>query len=640
MDLRRKLAALLESEGIGKSGRKNRLIAALSQMMESMDQPVPDLGSRVPAVAVGVLRAEEPKDESQWRCKVPTCSGSYHPLIKCLPFLQMPAEERGELVALSDLCRGCLTPGHGTTVQACPLRDELDGPCAKPKCKRAHHQLLHVDGKQSRCPHQYLRGDAAASKQRYAQAAVAATRTVHQPPVQLVTQRIKKAAGKSCLAFWDNRSQVTLTTHKAAREMGLEPIPGPPLNLTGVGDSQKTRSTVRYKVPLVNTRGRTVEVAAYGKDHIMAPLEAVSPAWMRAAFPEAPTRGLEAACGRVDLLIGQDNLRLFPVEYKRVENAALHRSFFGTGWIASGRPPGPGDPATGAEMATGAGMRTSAEEAASKEEAVNEGKPAHTATMDKPAKPPDRLGEQFTVIGTVCVQKPEEPVELQEPEEREEPEEDPAWDEWPPDGNNRPLPSHEDRSRRCGAENAAEEDAVTALLEEEARENCEPEPRRIVLTLENIAARGKSTRAILEKQADVEEPRGMQRAREDGTAAEADTVGVRRGAVRFAEDAKMDPSNCLMETLVLRENQEGIRIRRSPGDCAKHLPWVLERVFLQTSCGPCSGEQGRCASSDVRGNSGRCVSGNAPGSRDQYVRGNAGGDRSRCASSQVRGNGG
>jgi hypothetical protein len=44
----------------------------------------------------------------------------------------------------------------------------------------------------------------------------------------------------------------------------------------------------------------------------------------------------------------------------------------------------------------------------------------------------------------------------------------------------------------------------------------------------------------------------------------------------------VDPSNCLMETLVLRENQEGVRIRRSPGDYAKHLPWDLERVFLQT----------------------------------------------------------
>ncbi len=167
----------------------------------------------------------------------------------------------------------------------------------------------------------------------------------------------------------------------------------------GMGDSQKTRSTVRYKVPLFDTGGRTVEMAAYGMDHIMSPLEAVDSTWMRAVFPEALTGGLEAASGRVDLLIGQDNYRLFPVEHRRVENAALHWSCFGTGWIASGTQPGQGDLATGAEKTISAGVRTSveaatgAEEATSEQAAVNKGKPAHIATMDKPAKPPDRLDE-------------------------------------------------------------------------------------------------------------------------------------------------------------------------------------------------------------------------------------------------------
>ncbi len=201
------------------------------------------------------------------------------------------------------------------------------------------------------------------------------------------------------MAFWDTGSQVTLVTHKAAKEMGLKPTLGPPLNLMGVGNSQKTRSRVRYKVPLVNTGGRTEEVTAYGVSHIMAPLETVDPMLMRAVSPEAPTGGIEAASGGVDLLIEHDNLRLFPVEHRRLEDAALHRSRFGTGWIASWRPPGPGDPATGAEMtastkeATSAQEATSAEEATSKEAAVNEGKPAHITAMDKPAEPPDRLDE-------------------------------------------------------------------------------------------------------------------------------------------------------------------------------------------------------------------------------------------------------
>jgi hypothetical protein len=192
---------------------------------------------------------------------------------------------------------------------------------------------------------------------------------------------------------------VTLTTHKAAKEMGLKPIPGEPLNLMCVGGSQKTKSTVRYKIPLFDTGGRAVEVTAYGTDHIKAPLEAADSTWMRAVFPGVPTGGIEAASDRDDLLIGLDNGKLFPVEHSRVQDAMLQQSRFGTGWIASGRPPGQGDPATSAEAATGAEEAASAEAATSAEAAGSA-----EATMDKPAKPADRLDEQSAVSSAVCVQ--------------------------------------------------------------------------------------------------------------------------------------------------------------------------------------------------------------------------------------------
>jgi hypothetical protein len=65
----------------------------------------------------------------------------------------------------------------------------------------------------------------------------------------------------------------------------------------------------------------------------MSPLETVDLSLMKAAFPEFPTNGLEAATGEVRLLMGQDNLGLFPVVPRRLENTALH-IWFGTGWIA------------------------------------------------------------------------------------------------------------------------------------------------------------------------------------------------------------------------------------------------------------------------------------------------------------------
>jgi hypothetical protein len=141
------------------------------------------------------------------------------------------------------------------------------------------------------------------------------------------------------LVFWDTGSQVTLVTHKVAQAMGLPAIPGSPLRLEGIGDGHRPRSTTRFKVPLVDTGGRVITVTAYGVDNIMSPLRGGDITLMRKAFPEVPTGGLVPAAGEVGLLMGQDNLSLFPTERRRVGNAALYMSRFGTGWIASGKPP-------------------------------------------------------------------------------------------------------------------------------------------------------------------------------------------------------------------------------------------------------------------------------------------------------------
>ncbi len=139
--------------------------------------------------------------------------------------------------------------------------------------------------------------------------------------------------------FWDTGSQVTLITYKAAQAMDLPAIPGSPLRLEGIGNGHRPRAATRFKVPLVDTGGRVTTVTAYGVDSIMSPLGGGDITLMREAFPEVPTGGLVPAAGEVSLLMGQDNLSLFPTERRRVGNASLYMSRFGTGWIASGKPP-------------------------------------------------------------------------------------------------------------------------------------------------------------------------------------------------------------------------------------------------------------------------------------------------------------
>jgi hypothetical protein len=110
---------------------------------------------------------------------------------------------------------------------------------------------------------------------------------------------------------------VTLVTQKMARALGLAAIPSSPLRLEGIGEGHRPRAETRFKVPLVDTGGRT-----------MSPLMGGDAALMRETFPEVPAGGLVSASGEVSLLISKDNLSLFPTERRRVGNAALYMSRF------------------------------------------------------------------------------------------------------------------------------------------------------------------------------------------------------------------------------------------------------------------------------------------------------------------------
>jgi hypothetical protein len=153
---------------------------------------------------------------------------------------------------------------------------------------------------------------------------------------QLAAQWIRTPKGGPCLAFWDTGSQVTLITNRAVRAMGLQAVPSPFVRLHCVGNERGTTAKARYKVPLLDIGGRVVTLLAFGIENIMSPSQEGDLASMKAAFPEVPPGGLVTAGGEVSLLVGQDNLSLFPVEKRRVGDAALYGSRFGTGYIASG----------------------------------------------------------------------------------------------------------------------------------------------------------------------------------------------------------------------------------------------------------------------------------------------------------------
>jgi hypothetical protein len=236
----------------------------------------------------------------------------------------MEPEERLRLADLHSLCLGCLTLGHGRAARACPYEEERADACKRAACRRRHHHLLHVEERKAkRSPGESLS---------------ARPPSPHEDPtptedlgceVQLVAQWVSTKGGAPALVFWDTGSQVTLVTQKMTRTLGLAAIPSSPLRLEGIVEGHRPRAATRFKIPLVDTGGRTIAVTAYGVDVIMSPLVGGDATPMRETFPEVPAGGLVSASGEVSL---------FPVERRRVGNAALYMSRFGTGWIASGRP--------------------------------------------------------------------------------------------------------------------------------------------------------------------------------------------------------------------------------------------------------------------------------------------------------------
>jgi hypothetical protein len=299
-----------------------------------MGEPSSDGDSEYTTDNKVVVGSQRTTSENRWACKVPSCTGRFHRLKDCRLFHKMDPEDRFKLADHHSLCLGCLTPGHGRTARSCPYEEERADACKGTACRRRHHYLLHVEQRKA--------------KKGSGRSPPAQPPTLLEDPtptedlgceVQLVAQWVSTKGGVPALVFWDTDSQVTLITQKMAHALGLAAIPSSPLRLEGIGEGHRPRAATRFKVPLVDTGGRAIAMTAYGVDVIMSPLMGGDITLMRETFPEVTAGSLVSASGEVSLLMGQDNLSLFPTERRRVGNAALYMSRFGTGWIASGRPP-------------------------------------------------------------------------------------------------------------------------------------------------------------------------------------------------------------------------------------------------------------------------------------------------------------
>jgi hypothetical protein len=128
--------------------------------------------------------------------------------------------------------------------------------------------------------------------------------------------------GEDLIAFWDSGSQVTMLTHRKAAAAGLMPEAADPLVVKGF----RSEECCWRRVTMSTKDGDMHTLFAYGMDEIVTDVNSGLGREAAAAFPQVEWEDVKGMAGRVDLLLGFDNMGCFPVEADRKGSLALWSS--------------------------------------------------------------------------------------------------------------------------------------------------------------------------------------------------------------------------------------------------------------------------------------------------------------------------
>ena len=154
-------------------------------------------------------------------------------------------------------------------------------------------------------------------------------------PIQEV---MVEGQNKSCNLLYDSGSNVNLIRHAYAKELGLSgSTVSQSLQVTGREPEQL--QTVLYNIPLRRASGEIKNITAYGIPDITANLTPVNLAPIIIFFSGIRLKDIQRPTGKVDLLLGVHEARLFPKSLDSHDNLLLQTSVFGSGLVLSGYHP-------------------------------------------------------------------------------------------------------------------------------------------------------------------------------------------------------------------------------------------------------------------------------------------------------------
>lgn len=240
-----------------------------------------------------------------------------HTTSECKEFQKLPISGGGGKYEHLKQVNACFVCFGDHLQQNCPNKK----PCSSCGSEK-HHVLL--------CKSDKSIGDQKPSNQVYAESASHAAQGAGLALYSIQRAKVWES-GKNVTIFYDTGSNTTYITHQAADRIKAKKLNNFTLDVTTMGNVEKTYNTRQYQFTLITDTGKKVSITAYGMDRITGPVSKLDTKVLANLFPGYDPESLQRKTNHVDILLGCEHFGLFPKheEAKSGENLSIMRGAFG-----------------------------------------------------------------------------------------------------------------------------------------------------------------------------------------------------------------------------------------------------------------------------------------------------------------------
>ena len=251
-------------------------------------------------------------NKSQWgyyKCAFPTHRKDTikHTTEQCKEFNKLPIsgkEEKYELLKQVNACFKCF---GNHKKQNCSKKV----PCLS--CgSNQHHPLLCV--RKPSPPGHEDEGikpppDGASKENRETASYAAGSEAVALYPIY---QANVNDSNKKVSVFCDGGSNASYITHRAAERINAKKVKKLSLDVTTMGNVEKTYNTWQYEFAINTSAGKRISITAFGMERITGPVSKLDPKVLVKLFPDYDPESLQRKSSHVDVLLGCDYFGLHP----------------------------------------------------------------------------------------------------------------------------------------------------------------------------------------------------------------------------------------------------------------------------------------------------------------------------------------